>query len=149
MDPRPLRGSRSPVLAGFLLAGVVAADASPPQSAGGQAPFGRVINHGESGQAPSASKAAALKDWPQRTVRLIYFRPEDRPFRAEVVDSMKTATVQIQAFFAQQMREHGHGDLTFQAPQPQALRRLSATARRGSRGRSWPTPGRRGARPVW
>ena len=106
--------SRSLALAGLILAAIPAADASPPQSAGGHAPFSRVVYDGESGQAPSASKAAALKDWPQRTVRMIYFRPEDRPFRAEVVDSMKAAIVQIQAFFAQQMREHGHGDVTFQ-----------------------------------
>ena len=113
MNDRIVQGSRPLALAGFLLAAIPPADASTDLSGDGHAPFCRVIYQGESGQALSA-KPAALKGWPERTVRLIYFLPKDRPFRAEVVDSMKTAIVQIQAFFAQQMREHGHGDLTFQ-----------------------------------
>ena len=76
-------------------------------------PFCRVVYEGESGQAPSA-RPAALKGWPERTVRLIYFLPRDRPFRAEVVDSMKTAIIRIQAFYAEEMERHGHGNLTFQ-----------------------------------
>ena len=76
-------------------------------------PFCRVVYEGESGQAPSA-KPAAPSGWPERTVRLVYFLPSDRPFRAEVVDSMKVAIVQIQAFFAEEMLRHGHGNLTFQ-----------------------------------
>ena len=48
-----------------------------------------------------------------RTVRLIYFLPNDRPFRAEVVDSMKTMIRQLQTFFADQMQAHGHGRKTF------------------------------------
>ena len=48
-----------------------------------------------------------------RTVRMIYFLPNDRPFRQEVVDSMKTTIRQIQTFFRDQMRAHGHGALTF------------------------------------
>jgi len=34
------------------------------------------------------------------TVRMIYFLPNDRPFRQEVVDSMKVTIRQIQTFFA-------------------------------------------------
>ena len=48
-----------------------------------------------------------------RTVRLVYFRPQDRPFRAEVVDSMKAAILRIRTWFAAEMQRHGHGDLTF------------------------------------
>ena len=48
-----------------------------------------------------------------RTVRMIYFLPNDRPFRQEVVDSMKTTIRQIQTFFRDQMRANGYGDMTF------------------------------------
>ena len=48
-----------------------------------------------------------------RTVRMIYFLPNDRPFRQEVVDSMKVAIRQIQTFYAEQMQAHGHGSKTF------------------------------------
>ena len=48
-----------------------------------------------------------------RTVRLIYLLPNDRPFRAEEVDSMKVAILQIQAFYAEQMQAHGYGNKTF------------------------------------
>ena len=48
-----------------------------------------------------------------RTVRMIYFLPNDRPFRQEVVDSMKVTIRQIQAFFAEQMQAHGYGNKTF------------------------------------
>ena len=44
-----------------------------------------------------------------RTVRMIYFLPNDRPFRQEVVDSMKVTIRQIQTFYAEQMQAHGHG----------------------------------------
>ena len=48
-----------------------------------------------------------------RTVRMIYFLPNDRPFRQEVVDSMKTKIRQVQTFFRDQMRANGYGDMTF------------------------------------
>ena len=48
-----------------------------------------------------------------RTVRMIYFLPNDRPFRQEVVDSMKVTIRQIQTFYAQQMQAHGYGNKTF------------------------------------
>ena len=48
-----------------------------------------------------------------RTVRLIYFLPNDSPFRAEVVDSMKVAIRRIQTFYAEQMQAHGYGYKTF------------------------------------
>ena len=48
-----------------------------------------------------------------RTVRMIYFLPNDRPFRQEVVDSMKVTIRQIQTFYADQMAAHGHSRKTF------------------------------------
>ncbi len=48
-----------------------------------------------------------------RTVRMIYFLPNDRPFRQEVVDSVKVAIRQIQTFYAEQMQAHGYGNKTF------------------------------------
>ena len=48
-----------------------------------------------------------------RTVRMIYFLPNDRPFRQGVVDSMKIAIRQIQTFYAEQMQAHGYGNKTF------------------------------------
>ena len=50
----------------------------------------------------------------ERTVRLFYFLPNDRPYRQEVVDDMKTGIVELQTFFAEQMEAHGHGRKTFQ-----------------------------------
>ena len=49
-----------------------------------------------------------------RTVRMIYFLPNDRPFRQEVVNSMKTAIRYAQTFYAEQMQAHGYGNKTFQ-----------------------------------
>ena len=48
-----------------------------------------------------------------RTVRTIYIVPKDRPFRQEVVDSLKTIMVRVQRFYAEQMEAHGHGSRTF------------------------------------
>ena len=39
---------------------------------------------------PAAKRLADLNVGEPRTVRMIYFLPNDRPYRAEVVDSMKT-----------------------------------------------------------
>ena len=48
-----------------------------------------------------------------RTVRMIYFLPNDRPFRQEVVDEMKAVILQVQTFYAEQMQAHGYGNRTF------------------------------------
>ena len=58
-------------------------------------------------------QALALNVGEPRTVRLIYFLPNDRPFRAEVVDSIKSKICQIQTFYAEQMQAHGYGRKTF------------------------------------
>ena len=48
-----------------------------------------------------------------RPVRLIYFLPNDRPYRADVVQRMKDEILNIQTFYAEQMRVHGYGFTTF------------------------------------
>ena len=56
---------------------------------------------------------AALDVGEPRTVRLIYFLPNDRPFRQEVVDAMKAVIRHAQTFFAEQMLSHGYAETTF------------------------------------
>ena len=48
-----------------------------------------------------------------RTVRMIYFLPNDRPYRPEVVQNMKDMIRTLQTFFADQMETHGYGRKTF------------------------------------
>ena len=48
-----------------------------------------------------------------RTVRLIYFLPNDRPYRADVVQQMKDEILKVQTFYAEQMGQHGFGRKTF------------------------------------
>ena len=55
----------------------------------------------------------ALNVGEPRTVRLFYFLPNDRPYRADVVESMKTGILEVQSFYAEQMAAHGHGNTTF------------------------------------
>ena len=62
---------------------------------------------------PAAKRAADLDVGEPRTIRMIYFLPNDRPFRQEVVDTMKVAIRQVQTFYREQMQAHGHGGKTF------------------------------------
>ncbi len=55
----------------------------------------------------------ALRVGPPRTVRMIYFLPNDRPYRSDVVDLMKTMISWTQGFYAEQMQSHGYGEKTF------------------------------------
>ena len=48
-----------------------------------------------------------------RTVRMIYFIPKDRPYRADIVQKMKDGIRKIQTFYAEQMEAHGYGQVTF------------------------------------
>ncbi len=59
------------------------------------------------------TSAANLNVGEPRTVRLIYYLPNDRPYRAEVVQQMKTDILLVQDFYAREMRLHGHGNITF------------------------------------
>ncbi len=63
---------------------------------------------------PAGKWAADLDVGEPRTVRLFYFLPNDRPYRTEVVDSMKSGILDIQTFFAEQMEAHEQGNTTFQ-----------------------------------
>ena len=47
-----------------------------------------------------------------RTVRLIYFLPNDRPYREDVVQRMKEEILNIQTFYAESIKAHGY-DMTF------------------------------------
>ena len=62
---------------------------------------------------PAAKRLANLNAGEPRTVRMIYFLPNDWPYRAEVVNSMKTVINQVQTFYAEQMQAHGYGNWTF------------------------------------
>ena len=62
---------------------------------------------------PAAKRLANLNVGEPRTVRMIYFLPNDRAFRQEVVDSMKVTIRQIQTFYADQMAARGYGRKTF------------------------------------
>ena len=62
---------------------------------------------------PAAKRLADLNVGKPRTVRMIYFLPNDRSFRADVVDSMKSGIRSLQAFYADQMQAHGYGNRTF------------------------------------
>ena len=48
-----------------------------------------------------------------RTVRMIYFLPNDRPYRSDVVQRMKDQIRTAQRFYADQMEMHGYGKVTF------------------------------------
>ncbi len=47
-----------------------------------------------------------------RTVRLIYFLPNDRPYRENVVQRMKDEILRVQVFYNESMKVHGY-DMTF------------------------------------
>ena len=59
---------------------------------------------------PAGKRLAALNRGEPRTVRMIYFLPNDRPYRAAAVDTMKLRMRQMQDFFAEQMRVNGQGN---------------------------------------
>ena len=62
---------------------------------------------------PAAKRLADLNVGEPRTVRIIYFRPRDWAYLAEVADSMKTMVRRVQTFYSDQMQAHGYGDRTF------------------------------------
>ena len=73
-------------------------------------------DHGQWGSGlprPAAKGLANLNVGEPRTVRMIYFLPNDRPFRQEVVDSMTVRIREVQSFYAEQMQAHGYGNKTF------------------------------------
>ena len=48
-----------------------------------------------------------------RTVRMIYFLPNDLPLRTDIVQKMKNKIRTVQSFYAEQMQAHGYGRRTF------------------------------------
>ena len=58
--------------------------------------------------------AANLDVGEPRTVRLVYFLPNDRPYHAEVVERLKEEILDIQTFYSEAMQAHGYRDMTFQ-----------------------------------
>ena len=62
---------------------------------------------------PAGKRLANLNRGEPRTVRMIYFLPNDRLYRQEVVNEMKDTIRQVQTFFAEQMQAHGYGNTTF------------------------------------
>ena len=59
------------------------------------------------------SYGANLNVGEPRTMRLIYFLPNDRPFQGNVVQKMKDEMRVLQTFFAEQMQAHGYGKKNF------------------------------------
>ena len=59
------------------------------------------------------TSAAKLNVGEPRTVRMIYFLPNDRPYRADVVQQMKDDIREIQHFYNEQMQAAGYGAKTF------------------------------------
>ena len=59
------------------------------------------------------TSAANLSVGEPRTVRMIYFLPNDRPYRAGIVQKMKDEIFSIQAFYAEGMQAHGYRNTTF------------------------------------
>ena len=59
---------------------------------------------------PAGKRLAALDVGEPRTVRMIYFLPNDRPYSIAAVNSMKTRIRQAQDFFAREMRVNGYGN---------------------------------------
>ena len=57
--------------------------------------------------------AANLNVGEPRTVRMIYFLPNDWQYRADVVQKMKDEIRTAQIFYAEQMEAHGYGKVTF------------------------------------
>ena len=96
---------------GLFLASAVVSYASPLSD---EVPFCLPFDYErERGTTYAAGKPTGLDVGEPRTVRMIYFLPNDRPFRASVIDSMKTTIGQVQTFYAEQMQAHGHGNKTF------------------------------------
>ena len=59
------------------------------------------------------SSAVNLNVGESRTVRLIYFLPNDRTHNADVVQNMKADIRTVQTFYAEQMGVHGFGNTSF------------------------------------
>ena len=59
------------------------------------------------------STVANLDVGEPRTVRLIYFLPNDRTYRADVIQRLKDEILNVQTLYAEWMGAHGYGEVTF------------------------------------
>ena len=75
--------------------------------------FCGVVDYKPDNRNYARSMTANLNVGEPRTVRMIYFLPNDRPYRAEVVQRMKDEILNIQTFYAEAMQAHGYQDMTF------------------------------------
>ena len=89
------------------------ASSQPPDSVHNCHPFDYAQWERDRPHRPAAKRLVDLIAAEPRTVRLIYFLPNDRDYRAGVVDSMEAAILHIQKFFTEQMQAHGYGNKTF------------------------------------
>ena len=62
---------------------------------------------------PAGKRLADLNAGEPRQVRLIHFRPNDRPYRETTAAQLKAMVLQAQSFFSEQMEAHGYGPRTF------------------------------------
>ena len=96
---------------GLFFSSATVSNASPSSN---EVPFCLPFDYErERGTTYAAGKPTGLDVGESRTVRMIYFLPNNRPFRASVIDSMKTTIRQVQTFYAEQMQAHGLGNKTF------------------------------------
>ena len=110
----PILSVASCAVSGLLLSALPAAHAS--SSSADSVHFHAHFDHEQwrrDSPLPAAKGLADLDVGEPRTVRMIYFLPEDWPYRAEVVDSMKTVIRQVQSFYGEEMQAHGYGNRTF------------------------------------
>ena len=94
------------------LAVVAHAPVSPTDSGHSYAPFDYEQWRREHPR-PAGKALAALNRGEPRTVRMIYFLPNDDPYRADEVDGMKSVIRRVQTFYAEQMQARGYGNTTF------------------------------------
>ena len=101
------------ILTYLALSAPNSAGAASQPSGGNGTHFCAVIDWQADNRRYTRAFAPNLNVGEPRTVRMIYFLPNDRPYRAEVVQHMKDEILKIQTFYAEQMEVHGYGEVTF------------------------------------
>ena len=101
------------ILTYLALSAPNSAGAASQPSGGNGTHFCAVIDWQADNRRYTRAFAPNLNVGEPRTVRMIYFLPNDRPYRAEVVQHMKDEILNIQTFYAEQMEVHGYGEVTF------------------------------------
>ena len=110
----PVRHSAVIALIGFIFSPLAVVHASPPPSDSVHfCAFDDYEQWRRDHPRPAAKRLANLNAGEPRTVRMIYFLPNDWPYRQEVVDEMKAVIRRAQTFYGEQMEAHGYGNKTF------------------------------------